>query len=105
MNLFSTIGRKKGKSISNSFSLYNMKASKGSLERRTSRLSLNSTSQTYHNVGTAKLDSSIICSFQGQIKEEILNLNLDKKIIGKITIRHVYVPYYSKPNLRVSYHQ
>jgi hypothetical protein len=103
INLFSTIGRKKGKSISNSLSLYNMKDSKGGIQRKGSILSLNSITQTFHHVGSAKLDSSIICSCRGEIKEDMLNLKLDKKIIGKITIRYIYVPYYSKPNLRVSY--
>lgn len=102
INLFSTIGRKKGKSISSSLSLYNMKDSNGSLERQASRLSLNSISQTFHNIGSAKLDSSIICSCPCEIKADMLSIKLDKKIMAKMTIRYIYVPYYSTPNLRVS---
>ena len=102
LNLFSTIGRKNGRSIANSFSLYNMKEPLGNLERKGSITSLNSITQTYHIIGSGKLQNDIASSSPGRVKEEQINLKQDKKSIGKISIRYVYIPYYSKPNKRVN---
>lgn len=79
-----------------------MKDSKGGLERKNSIMSLNSISQTFHTIGSAKLDSSIICLSKGEIKTDIMNLKLEKKNIGKMSLRYIYIPYYSRPNLRDS---
>ncbi len=90
-NLLSTIGKKKGRSIIKSLSMYNM-TDESMGKRKESKLSPVSDRQTISLVGDCKINPASIKTTSGCIMEKTVKFNNEKKVVGRMHVRHVSIP-------------
>jgi hypothetical protein len=99
-----TLGRKKGKEISASLSSMSLHQLKNDNSRQPSpNQSLGTlTSNDYHVIGSTRLDMPQFTIHPGKIMEKNISIMKDKKLVGVIAVRYIYVPIYRRKVVRGS---
>lgn len=92
-----TFGRKRGKDMSASISTTDLEQFRDSTEKSSPTQSMGTlNSNDYHVIGSSRLDMPQFTIHPGKILEKNISIMKDKKLVGVVSARYIYVPVYRR---------